>query len=293
MADEDSKKRYTNLEQMSTEDLESILRTAALMGEEIEPDLMDRILEVIVKREENKEENKFPDVKQAREEFDQLYRNLKEPLYPIEPSEESSSQAQIPFQTASKRKRDHLLLRVAIVAAILAVAMTLPVFGHESIFQIVAQWTAEQFSFRPSGALPSGGNRQSEPVPEEYAELQAALHDNGIERVIVPRYIPEGFQAEETFLYDSPETGAIKFDIVYEAEDNYIHFSAHRVTNHSELIYEKDDNNVDPYLYSGVEHFIFSNNGENISAWYVGEIEYAITTRLSVLELKQIINSMY
>lgn len=291
MADEDFK-RYTNLEQMNTEDLKSILRTAALTGEEIEPELMDRILEVIVKREENREENRIPDARQAREEFDQLYRNLKEPLYPIEPAEESSSQAQAPFQSASKRKLRHIL-RIVIVAAVLAVVMVLPVFGRESIFQIVAQWTAEQFSFRSTGALPAEEDEQSEAVPEEYTEFQAALLEYGIERAIVPRYIPEGFQAREPLLHNSPADGSIQFYVYYTKADQHIDFLALKDNGAAMPIFEKDSGSVEVYTISGVDHYLFSNSDTSSVAWYTDGITYSIGTNLAISELKQIIDSMY
>lgn len=58
-------------------------------------------------------------------------------------------------------------------------------------------------------------------------------------------------------------------------------------------MYEKDQQDVELYESKGSEYYIFSNNGENVAAWYKDDLEYSLSTTISVPELKTILDSMY
>lgn len=295
MADEDSRKKYAYLDQLSTEELESILRADLFNEENDTSDLVDKILEVIVRREQGNKDQEYPDVKAAREEFDLLYHNLEAPLYSSKPIEDSSGTVYEPISpsTQPKHRASRLFLRIAVVAAVIAALTMIPAFGYSSILQMVAHWTSSQFGFSVTGDVEQNSSKQLEAIPEEYAELQAALMENGIDYLTVPRYIPEGFQVGEQNLYISPETGDVSFSLLYEAREKYIMFSADQIVGENGQTYEKDGTDVEIYPCHEMEYYIFTNNGTNTVAWCTDRVEYSLTTCLDTSELKEILNSIY
>lgn len=75
-------KKYAKLDQLTTAELESILR-ADLSDVESDPELIDHVLEVILEREQEESDSSSSDRARARADFEKLYKGLNEPLYPI------------------------------------------------------------------------------------------------------------------------------------------------------------------------------------------------------------------
>lgn len=294
VAEDASKKRYSHLDKLSTEELQTILRASALSEESDDSEMIDYILEVIMLRE--KDQYNIPDVEQARKEFDQFYRDLESPLYPvtdIEAEEANFSETALNVPKCPKRRVEYILIAAVLIAAL--VAMTcVPVFGYTNVVQmIIAYWTDDYFSFA-SGSRELGQDQGDMPfiVQKGFEDLWYAAEKNGIQNLAIPQYIPNGFQVEDTSLDEYPLTGGFEFYIFYTKDADYIGIS---ITNNDEstgVIYEKDTSEVNPYELNGVEYFIFNNNGENVSTISWNGIEYVFWSTLSKDELKQIIDSM-
>lgn len=295
MSDDSSKKKYVNLDQLDTSTLESILRTELLSPEEDNAEMIDSILEVMVEREQKNNPGNLPDTNKAREEFHRLYRNLEEPLYPTKAEKETAtapSPEPIPFTSRSKRRSLRRFLIVAAVIAALITATSIPVLGYANVIQMVAHWTAEQFSFQTaSGSSEDQVRATQEILPPEYSELQAALEPSGI-RVAIPEF-PEGFEAEEPTMHTSPETGDVKFSIMYTKDPDYITLDIVQNSGQPVTKYEKDQEAVETYPCGGVTHYIFRNKESNVATWYTNELEYCLATSLPVSELEQMIQSIY
>lgn len=295
MSDDSSKRKYVDLDQLDISTLESILRTELLSPEEDNAEMIDRILEVMVEREKKHNPSNLPDTDKARREFDCLYRNLEEPMYPIETEKETDTNRipePSPFNSRPKRRSlRRFLITAAVVAALVATTL-IPVLGYVNVIQMVAHWTAEQFGFRTaeerSGNISSA---QTDHVPAEYTELQAALEPMGI-RLAIPEF-PEGFEAEEPKLHTSPETGDANFFIMYTRGPDYITFSVIQNSGQPAASYEKDQEAVERYSCGGVTHYIFRNKESNVATWYASGMEYCLIASLPVSELKQMIKSIY
>lgn len=294
MSDDSTKKKYVNLDQLDTNTLESILRTELLSSEEDNAEMIDSILEVIVEREKKNNPGNLPDINKAREEFDQLYRNLEDPLYPTKAEKESATAPfpePNPFTSRPKRRSFRRFLIVAAVIAALIAATSIPVLGFANVFQMVAHWTTEQFSFQTSSGSTEVPANQADNVPAEYAQLQEALEPSGL-RLEIPK-VPEGFAAEEPVMYTFPETGDVKYSIMYLKEQDYIIFSITQNSGQPVETYEKGSEAVETHLCGGVTHYIFRNKESNVAVWYSSGMEYCLDTSLPTSDLEQIINSIY
>lgn len=295
MAGDASKKNYSYLSQMSTEELETILRSSALSEEADDPDLVDHILEVIMLREKNN--NDVLAIEQARKDFDKFYRNLDEPLYPIAEDEGETAVPDKPHLTVSrtqKRRIKHVLIAAAVIAVLVSLAY-IPVLGYNNIIQMVAYWTAEQFGFHPAGQTPATENnpRQTAPqqVPKEYSELQEIMLKYGVE-LVVPSF-PEGFEVGEPVLSYYPEDNVLKFHILFHHENDYFIFGVNRDSDQNTSSYEKNTSLVETSLYNGIKHYFLENTDNNTVVWHLNELEHYIVTNMQFSDLKEILESMY
>lgn len=254
--------------------------------------MIDYILEVMIEKEEM--EGRLFDTEKPREDFERLYRNLSAPLYPSEaiPDQPAAIQEN-PSGKLSKRKPIRRILSVAALAAALLALTTIPVFGYSNVVQLVAHWTAEQFSFRQAGFAPEP-DRSNLPieVPEEYQELLEAFQQKGLDGLAVPQYIPDGFQVVDSDFYMSSSTDEMEFHVLYQKNNDNMAFTLKKDGSPT-TIFEKDNVTVETYNYGGIDIYIFSNIGDHVAVWYKNGIQYSIKTTLPVETLKQIIHSMY
>lgn len=294
MAEDASKKNYFHLDQLSTEELETILRASALSENADDLDLVDHILEVIVLRENGK--NNALNVEQARKDFDKYYHGLDKPLYSLTEDEADTTKPKEFHSNADQGKKyriKHILIAAAVIAALVSLTC-IPVLGHNNVIQLVASWTAEQFGFSlPKQSKTYTSNEQSNftQTPQEYQELQAIMQQLGT-TLAIPK-IPEEFEAGEPVLSYSTEDSALEFMLIYQHENEYyiygIDWNTDLVTNR----YEKDETLVEILIYDDIKHYVLSNVDNNTIAWYTGNIEYFIVSNRPIPDLKEILESMY
>ena len=313
MAGPEKREKYAYLDQLSTERLQELLR-ADLESDSTEDhsEVIFHILEVMEQREKENPTGQLVDVSHALEEFQAFY-NIPEgegcSLYP-ECSEANTAYSQASADHSVSASRHYRLRRVfracITVAATVALLFTILVGAQASgidVFGALARWTESAFSFGPiqsgqgvetQSAAGQEVNISSDPseLPTEYQELWTELKGLGINSLMFPTYIPDGFQVEENDLYLQPESNLLDFHVWYKNENDNVILSILYDTEPSRL-YEKDQQDVEPYESMGNEYYIFSNNGENVAAWYKDGLEYSLSTTTSVSELKTILDSMY
>ena len=59
------------------------------------------------------------------------------------------------------------------------------------------------------------------------------------------------------------------------------------------IIFACDNGDVEIFEVDGFDHYIFTNNGKNVAVWHSDNLEYSLSTTLSISELKIILESMY
>ncbi|MCU6703949.1 DUF4367 domain-containing protein [Muriventricola aceti] len=282
-------KKYAKLDQLTTAELESILR-ADLSDVESDPELIDHVLEVILEREQEESDSSSSDRARARADFEKLYKGLNEPLYPI-PERTTGPGHELPFHIKSRCRKVRRTLLAAAVVAVLVALTCIPVLGDANLFQLVAHWTTEQFSFRVmEDGSSSVASADPDPVPEEFAVFQDLVGEKGLTPVMP--VIPDGFVAAESQLFISPVSGLSEFSIQWKSDNNYIIFEIMEMDGQTESKYEKTAELVKTAVYGGVQHYFFRNNRSNSVAWNLDGLEYCMSTDLPISALEEIISSI-
>lgn len=276
---ENEHRRMQNLSQydsMSTEALEQILRADAETPAEQESDieLILYVMEVLARRKKEKPQS-GKTAQQSWESFQQHYL----------PEQE------IHKQNTKKLSGRPWLRRIAACAAAVILILCIPLssraFSLEELWDVVARWAKETFSFVSGDA-----EQVSEPSPTydgEYTSLQDLLKKNNRPYDIVPTWIPDGFVLEKVEKDITPlQESYIAF---YIFDDREIEISIQkylaqdsRKTEIGQLIEE--------YEINGVSYYFFSNINRLQAVWMISDYECILTGDLTLEEAKKMINSI-
>lgn len=236
----------------------------------------------------------YPDAKTSYTDFQQKVRSL-------------SGDPAVQGMQKRRHVRLHRILRVGLVAVLTVACLFGSMIAAQAagvdVFGALARWTESAFSFGPiqsgqevetQSATGREMNISSDPseLPIEYQELWTELKERGVGSLMFPTYIPDGFQVEENDLYLQPEFNRLDYSVWYKNGSSDIVFSV-LYNEEASRVYEKDRSDLELYESGGIEYYIFSNNGENVAAWYTNGLEYSLSTTISVFELKTILDSMY
>jgi len=197
----DSQNRMDNVfkkyDDMSTEELQQILREDASKpeGEETNMEALLYVMKVLANRRQAQNEGKSPE--EALESFMQNYY--------VEDNKASGSESNSSNRKHSpgfRRWMSGLIATAAMFVLILGSSLTANALGFD-LWEIIIKWTQETFHFGYSTESTDSRNPNSDNT-QIFNELQAALDDYEIEVLLVPTWIPDGYEAGEVRTLDTP-----------------------------------------------------------------------------------------
>lgn len=278
----------TYWDQLSTEQLEDILRADIASPNQMNDETVFHILEVLEKREKENPTGRLPDTDQAWKEFQQYY-NIPEgegqSLYPVRSDPERHS-----APTSTKRSRRFRPRKVLVVAAVLVLMfgsmLTAQAAGLD-VFGAIGRWTEEKFHFEISPT--------SEDGTTDYT-FREASRERGLPQNLIPTWYPKGFESSEP-IDDSIENYV---DSVYceyinkEENRSYLTMVSRYYDSNSiaATVYEKDDTEIEIYENNGRNFYIMSNLDTLTATWSDGKMSIDISGQLEINELKHIIDSI-
>lgn len=279
----ENRKKYAYLNQLSTPQLEELLRMDIEESGTESGDMVFAILELLEQRAQEDPSGKLPDVGRAWADF-QAYYDLPEgeeqSLYP---------QSQGSPRAPSQRPVLHRLLRYGL-AAVLAV---MAVFGGMlaaqaagmDVFGAIGRWTDDTFHFVDS---PSGANL-------DYQQVQEALAYCGIDQDLFPTWYPQGFIASEPRVFHNHICDSVTFDLSDGSRERLINVSIEKYSS-PELtqapIFEKDDGDVMVFTSGGRTFYIFSNLNILNAVWSDGVFMVYIWGTFTADQAKEMIRSI-
>lgn len=264
----------TNLSQLSTEELEQILRQDAEAPEEQETDT-DFLLEVMeVLAERNRENAHTP--KTAEEAWESFQKH-----YAPKSGSSRSAQSVCPWIR-------RLVAAVAALVLILCIPVTARAFGWEELWDVVARWAKETFSFVSGDA-----ERVSEPSSTydgEYTSLQDLLKRSNRPYDMVPTWIPDGFVLKKVEKDITPEIEMYR--AVYEDHSREFRIQIQTIGLSDAQMFEITNNSSEIYESHGVKYYIFQNMDELRTVWISNGYECSLSGALTIEEIKSMINSI-
>lgn len=294
--------KYAYLDQLSTQELQELLRADIDSPESGDDEAIFYILEVMERRERKNPSDDSSDLDRCWNEFQTLYNTPEGMGRSLYPTDEDASSHVNPRPALRRHRPLRRVMLATATVAMITVFLTVPVGGYASIFEMLGTWTSQQFTMISSDSGPGGPTEDFEgaQVFEETAgdELRQILAEHGITEKVVPTWMPERFKIQgDVFVkeFDSPRN--IQFFALYsDGTDSLSINLINYIGTLESKIYEKTTDDPIIYTAGGIEHHLFKGS-DNLNmwsaAWYNGNIECAINTTLSESELKQIIDSIY
>lgn len=282
---------YSRYDQMSTAELEQLLRLDFQASEDGASDL-DAILylsDLLAKRKG------LSDSDAAWEQFQTKYRPCADgrSLYDFgdgedaAPAEGPPAPAPIPLRPA-RRLRRTVILAAALIACLLCGMAAAQAAGVD-VWRAIAQWTDETFRFVSAGSDAASGFVTDQ---EDASQSQPPLHDTQAMEALLPTWHPDGFtpgELEFTQLFGSESA-----HVTFFGEDRaYSVAIEHYTQPHNNTgIFEKDDTPVEEYVHNGQTFYILSNLDTLTATTYDGEFLLMIYGELTREEIKAVIDSI-
>lgn len=300
MATSKNNDMYSYLDQLSTQELEDLLRKDMEAADGGDLDMVMYIMEVIEKREGGISAADKKAAAQALEEFFNSYATPEGDglqLYPCDiPDCTALNPNPIDFTHRTRHTRFSLRKALLLAAALICLSSLIvcTALGFERVFQMVGKWTSEVFTFENqyTGDMPEENNNPENLPPEDaqYATIEEALDAYGITEKVVP-LIPSKLKLSCIDIVTT-SSNRIEFFASYSDSEQYLIFEVIKFNTPSSDSFEKDSVPVKELIHNGITYYLFQNVNSNCATWFNNDLQCSIDTNLPINDLITIINSI-
>ena len=281
MSEMNSRESYTRYDEMTTDQLREILRKHAHGELEKEPDTEELfyIMEVLADKESTNPEKQIKSTEEAYATFVKHY------------APEMAEDKPILFPkrgTIAARWMKRVAVVAIVCVALTAAAVSAKAFAPD-FWEKVATWTREFFRFEDV----ANGTEGEEPDKEANIELNSlfeVMGQYGVPENITPTWIPEDYICVRADGKHTPK--ALAISAVYEKAGEQLIIKIRQEFGSDPVQIEKNEDLIEIYTADGVDYYIFSNNKTLQTAWIVGEYECIIIGKLTLEDMKKVIDSI-
>ena len=279
MSELEKRKDTSQYDHMTTEELQEILRKHAHGELETEPDTEElfKIMEVLSERRQNTDVPAYRSDEEAFAEFCEHYM----------PKEKEKSRPNVIGFSNRVFKTVAAVLAIVLVLTV-GTSLTAKAF-HIDIWSKLASWTKDIFQFTDS----TEGTTAEQPEKEnnlELKSLQDALAKENITEKLVPMWLPEGYKSKDFKVMTSPKWRT--FYAIFEKDETELIISIRQTIGSPAKQVEKSDDLFEIYTVDSIDYYIFSNNANLQAKWSMGEFECTIGGRITLEEMKEMIDSI-
>ena len=273
---------FSKYDAMDTPELEAILRldSEAPQEQESDTELILYVMEVLASRK-----NASSTGKTALEAWESFQKNY---LPDEEDRLDHTSQTEKPVKTASPWLR-RLTAAAAVIALLVGgFSITASAFGWKDIWNAVAKWAKETFSFVSSGDAEL--TEPEEQFGQEYTSLQEAFAATDLDCSCLPTWIPDRYKLTDITIDENPMQRV--YIAIYDNNGKYLKIN---IRSHLDFDPEKAEINeglIEIYEAFGVKCYIFTNKQQLRGAWIKDSYECHISGELTLDEMKAIIDSI-
>lgn len=269
---------FSHYDSLTTEQLQEILRKHAHEELETEPDTDELyyIMEVLARRREEQDPQAFRSNEEALADFRKNHM-------PKATQEGCAKVVRFP---------DCVFRTVAVLAIVLVLLVGTSVTAqavHADIWGKFASWTKEFFQFTDTPQ----GTTATDPEKEYNAELESlqdALSQEGVAEKLVPIWMPEEYKSKDLQIMHTPRV--LNVNATYEKDDERLIIKIRQTIGVQAPQVEKNDDFLELYVVDGVEYYIFSNTETLQAAWSIGEFECLMIGKITLEEMKAMIDSI-
>lgn len=268
---------FSKYDEMTTEELEEILRLDAESPEDQESDT-EKLLYVMEVLTERRKKNGHTGntAQEAYESFKQHY------LPEIENEDPIPAKGNKP-KGRSLRWTRGLVAAAAVLVIVIFGSVTAKAFGFD-VWKAVIQWTQETFHFGGWSDSPNEGNK----LP--YSSLQEALEKGKVTEPLVPTWIPDGYALTDITVERTPFQK--KYRAIYTDEERTLRITVQDYLNEDPVFVEQSDGLVEEYEVSGITYYLFENNKQVHAVWIIDSFECYIAGPVTIDELRMMIDSI-
>ena len=279
MSELNNRAEYAHYDSLPTEELQEILRKHAHGELETEPDTDELyyIMEVLARRREEQDPQAFRSDEEALADFRKNYM----------PKEKSAVRPKV-IRFPNRLLKTVAAVLVAVLILAVGTSITAEAFQID-IWGKFATWTKEIFQFTDIPQGTTAANPEKD-YNAELKSLQDALNDEGIKEKLVPTWMPEGYNNTDLKTISTPRVRNIS--AVYEKNGSELVINIRQTIGVPAHQVEKNDDLLETYVVDGMEYYIFSNTETLQTAWSIGEFECIITGKITLEEMKMMIDSI-
>lgn len=275
--------KYAYLEQLTTEELDELLRLEFNADEEdADPELVLAIMEVIAKREP--EDIPPIDPEETWKTFQA--RNLTKPSeQTTEDTNTKQEETIVEYQPPHRRKRWF----ASVVAAACAVfVFCAPVAHGSTILETMTNWKQSTFS------LPSQQETGTVAVltNPDYLKVVETVKD-ATGTALLPNWYPDGTTVEQ--VEDNSNDNFLSYSIILSKAKQHLLLSALTYDKNSTInsMYEKNEDSGDvQYTSGGMPYYVMENLERTVVVWKDETAEYSLSGFLTQDELERMMNSI-
>ena len=270
---------FSKYDELETQELEAILRLDAESpeGQESDTEKILYVMEVLASRANAN--NTGNTTLEAWESFQKNYLPMEEDSVEYTPKTQKTVQPWVRRLTAA----------AAVIVLLIGISATaVSAFGWEDIWNAVAKWAKETFSFVSNSDAEL--TEPEERTAQEYTSLQDALRETDQDGDFIPTWIPDGYQLDDITVDENPMQRVYAAKYISGEKELII-----TVRSYLEIDPEKveiDDALLEIYEKSGTEYYIFKNDLRLHAVWIKGSYECYISGELTVEEIKTMIDSI-
>jgi hypothetical protein len=267
---------FSKYDEMTTEELEEILRLDAEMidGQESDTEILLYVMEVLTQRKKQAGQTGNT-AQEAYETFTQHYLPEIDNTDPVPVKRNKPA-------TRSLRWARALAATAAVLALLITCSVTAKAFGVD-VWKAVIQWTQETFHFGEWGNSNPDNNLQFE-------SLQEALEEGNTPTWLAPTWFPEGFKLADVTTSMTPMQKIYRAK--YTKGEQYLIITVQDYLDGEPHYEEQSEGFVEEYKVAGITYYLFSNNKTVRTVWIYDSYECDISGRVTIDELKKMIDSI-
>lgn len=275
--------KYAYLEQLTTEELDELLRLEFNADEEdADPELVLAIMEVIAKREP--EDIPPTDPEETWKTFQA--RNLTKPSeQTTEDTNTKQEETIVEYQPPHRRKRWF----ASVVAAACAVfVFCAPVAHGSTILETMTNWKQSTFS------LPNQQETGTVAVltNPDYLKVVDAVK-NATDTALLPNWYPDGTTVD--YVENNSDDNVLSYCVSFSRAENNFSLSVLMYDGNSSTnsTYEKNENSgFVQYTSDGMPYYVMENMDRTVAIWQEDKAEYSLSGFLTEEEIANMLNSI-